>query len=296
MKRVLLVALALIAACGTREGSPHRLFFKSVRGDQPLAQAAPAPAMDAVGAVAAAPAEGRSAESDPLAPVAGSLDRTMIIRTGQASVEVDSLPPAIAAVRALAARLGGYLANTEIQTGQERYHSATIEVKVPADQFEHALEGLRPIGKVESVNVTAEDVGEEFVDVAARSENDKRLERRLLDLLANRTGKLGDIIEIERELARVREEIERYDGRLRYLRAHADVSSLTITVHEPTPVVGEQGSPGVIAEAFVQAWRNFVDLLAWAIQTLGFVAPIGVVLLAGWLGTRRFWKQRRAPA
>src|SRR5205823_10851551 len=78
-----------------------------------------------------------------------------------------------------------------------------------------------PIGKLESVNVSAEDVGEEYVDVAARMANARRLESRLIDLLAARTGKLKDVLDVEQELARVREEIERYEGRLRYLKAHS---------------------------------------------------------------------------
>ncbi len=220
----------------------------------------------------------------------------MIIRTGQVSVEVDSLPSAIARVRALAERVGGYIANTAIQTGQERFHSATIEIKVPSERFEEALQGLKPMGKVESINVTAEDVGEEFVDVSARVQNDRRFEARLLDLLSTHTGKLADVIELEQELGRVREEIERYEGRLRYLKAHAATSSLSITVHEPAPIVGEQGSFSVIAASFAQGWRNFVALVAIAIEALGVVGPLVLVAALAWFGVRRARAPRRATA
>ena len=83
--------------------------------------------------------------------------------------------------------------------------------------------------------MTAEDVGEEFVDVSARMENARRLEQRLVTLLASRTGKLSDVLAVERELARVREDIERYEGRLRYLRAHAATSSCRSKCTSPTP-------------------------------------------------------------
>src|SRR5439155_1557826 len=117
------------------------------------------------------------------------------------------------------------------------HDSASLEVKVPAERFDEALAGLAPIGKLESVNVNAEDVGEEFTDVTARVENARRLESRLIQLLATRTGKLKDVLDVEQELARVREEIDRYEGRLRYLRAHAALSTFTIYVHEPLPIV-----------------------------------------------------------
>jgi len=216
-----------------------------------------------------------------------SVAASMLVRTGQASIEVDSLEAAVSRVRLLAGRIGGYVANTTMQTGRGQLRSASLEVKVPAERFDEALEGLAPIGKLESVNVNAEDVGEEFTDVTARMTNARRLETRLIELLATRTGKLKDVLDVEQALARVREEIERYEGRLRYLRAHAAMSTLTIYVHEPLPVVGHPGS-NVIAEAFKQAWRNFVALVAACIRSLGVVIPLGVRVAVAWVSAKRF--------
>jgi uncharacterized protein DUF4349 len=210
----------------------------------------------------------------------------MVIRTGQASIEVDSLERAVSLVRLLAGRVGGYVANTAMQTGRGQLRSASLEVKVPADRFDDGLGGLASLGKLESVNVNAEDVGEEFTDVTARMGNARRLEARLIDLLATRTGKLTDVLDVERELARVREEIDRYEGRLRYLRAHAVLSTLTIYMHEPLPVVGRAGS-SVIGEAFKQAWRNFVGLVAAMIRSLGIVIPVAVLVVALWVSAKR---------
>ncbi len=216
----------------------------------------------------------------------GGVAANLVIRTGQTSIEVDSLERAVAQVRLLAGRIGDYVANTTMQTGRGQLRAATLEVKIPADRFDDGLGGLSALGKLESVNVNAEDVGEEFTDVTARMTNARRLETRLIDLLATRTGKLKDVLDVEHELARVREEIERYEGRLRYLRAHAVLSTLTIYVHEPVPVVGRAGS-SVIGEAFKQAWRNFVALVAACIRGLGIVIPLGVLVTAAWLGAKR---------
>jgi len=217
----------------------------------------------------------------------------MIIRAGQANIEVDSLEPAVTLVRKLAHQLGGYVANTAMQTGRGQLRSATLEVKIPTARFDEALGGLAPIGKLESVNVSAEDVGEEFTDATARMANARRLENRLIELIATRTGKLKDVLDVEQELARVREEIERYEGRLRYLQAHVALSTLTISAHEPVPIVGHPGS-SVVAEAFKQAWRNFVDLVAWCIRSLGVVVPLGAVATLGWLAVRR-WRKGQVP-
>jgi len=210
----------------------------------------------------------------------------MIIRTGQTSIEVDSLERAVGQVRLLAARVGGYVANTTMQTGRGQLRSANLEVKIPAERFDDGLSGLAGLGKLESVNVNAEDVGEEFTDVTARMGNARRLEARLIELLATRTGKLTDVLNVEKELARVREEIDRYEGRLRYLRAHAALSTLSIYVHEPLPVVGHAGS-SVIGEAFKQSWRNFVGLVAALIRSLGIVIPVAVLVVALWVSAKR---------
>ena len=213
---------------------------------------------------------------------------SMIIRTGHAGIEVDSLDAAIARVRALAQRVGGFVANTAVQGGKDQLRSASLEVKIPSDRFDEALAGLSPIGKVESVNVNAEDVGEEYVDIAARVENAHRLEARLIALLANRTGKLQEVLSVERELARVREEIERYEGRLRFLRARVALSTLTINVHERAPIIVPVAGDGPIMEAFRDAWRNFVGLVAAFIASLGVLIPLGAMAFLGWLVVRRW--------
>lgn len=217
----------------------------------------------------------------------------MVIRTAMASIEVDSLEPAIAQVKDLATRLGGYVANSGIEAGKNRLRQASLQVKIPAGRFEDVVTGLTPIGKLETINVSAQDVGEEYVDVTARMENSRRLERRLIELLATRTGKLKDVLDVEQALARVREEIERYEGRMRYLRAHTAMSTLSISVHEPLPVVGTAGR-SVMGEAFRQAWRNFVVLVSFAVQSLGVVIPLGAIAVAVWVARRRVMKQRVA--
>ncbi len=217
----------------------------------------------------------------------------MVIRTATASVEVDSLEPAIAQVKDLAIRLGGYVANSGIEAGRKRLRQASMEVKIPAGRFDDVVAGLTPIGRLETINVSAQDVGEEYVDVTARMENARRLERRFIELLATRAGRLKDVLDVEQALARVREEIERYEGRMRYLRAHTAMSTLSITVHEPLPVVGSAGR-SVMGDAFRQAWRNFVVLVSLVVQSLGVVIPLGAIGVVVWVGRRRVMKQRVA--
>ena len=216
----------------------------------------------------------------------------MVIRTGNASVEVDSLEPAMDALRRLAQRVGGFVGNSTVQSGREQLRQATLEIKVPAARFDELTGGLAPLGRIEFVNVSAEDVGEEFVDLTARVGNSRRLEERLLDLLGSRTGRLQDVLAVERELARVREEIERQEGRLRYLKSRVALSTLSVTVHEPPPLVADHPGWNPLWEAMRQAWRNFVALLAGVIASLGFVVPVAAAAGVGIFLVRRI--KRRA--
>ncbi|MGQ0714642.1 MAG: DUF4349 domain-containing protein [Gemmatimonadaceae bacterium] len=219
---------------------------------------------------------------------------SMLIRTGTAQLEVDSLEIAMQQVRDLAQRLGGIIANTQLASGRDQIRSATLEMKIPAARWTDALTGLAPIGKVEALNEHTEDVGEEYVDVTARVRNARRLESRLIELLGNRTGRLSDVLAVERELARVREEIERYEGRLRYLLNRVQMSTLTVTVHEAYPVVSARGETGVLGDAFKQAWRNFVGFIAGIISLTGILIPLAVLGVVAWLVWRR-WRPRRPP-
>ena len=296
---VLWTGAAIFAlACGRIEQS--REFSEGRRGQAAAPGASPAAARDAFKASAAFAVSDSLSNNEPAAAESVPLpDQTitpsMLIRTAQASVEVAALDTGVDVVRALAQRVGGYVADVSVQDGHDQPHSATLEVRMPAARFDDALAALRPLGNVESVNVSTADVGEEYVDVNARMDNARKLEERLIGLLATRTGKLRDVLDVERELSRVREEIERYEGRLRYLRTRAAVSTISVTVHEPIPVVAERGSASVLAEAFRQAWRNFVSFVAQGIAALGVLVPLAVLAAGALLGARRWHTRPRPP-
>ena len=288
------IQAALLVACERPAGdsdSPDRRVEALKRvANQAKSGAADAVALGAVGErelAAAAPAaeESWSHQQHAFDPT----DR-LIVRTGQASIEVDSLEPAMAELRRIARKAGGFVADASVQSGRNQLRQATLQLKVPSIRFDELTEGLRPIGRLEYVNVGAEDVSEEFVDLTARAANGHRLEERLVELLRTRTGKLQDVLSVERELARVREEIERMEGRMRFLKSSAQLSTLSVSLHEPVPIVASTGH-GPIAEAFRAAWRNFVGVLAGAIASLGFVVPVlgagwGVVVMARKAGQR----------
>jgi len=219
----------------------------------------------------------------------------MLVRHGQASVEVKTVDDALSRIRQTAAQFGGFVGNTALLTGKDEQRSATLQLRVPSAQFDAAVGALSQLGKVESVSVNAEDVAEEYVDLGARLTNARRVEARLTELLATRTGKLSDVLTIEQELARVRQEAERYEARMRWLERRASLSSLDISIHEKLPLIDSPSGRGPILEAFAEAWERMVGFVAWLIAMLGILVPLGVLILLGTILVRRIIRGGTPP-
>jgi hypothetical protein len=288
-----LIQAALLMACEDRSRNDSKLARD--RGEVASNKAASPVSLGRMGEPAVSPQEASAqAPADQWSRAAAfDLASRLIVRTGQASIEVDSLESSMAELRRIVQRVGGFVADASVQSGRNQLRSATLQLKVPSSRFDDLTQGLEPLGRLQFVNVAAEDVSEEFVDLTARVANGRRLEDRLVELLRTRTGKLQDVLTVERELARVREEIERMEGRMRFLKTSAQLSTLSVNLFEPAPIVASHPGQSVIGEAFKTAWRNFVGVLAGAIASLGFVVPV-VVLGWGTLIIARKYKRKTA--
>ena len=159
---VALLQAALLTAC-ERASSPHESPASPIEAKESLPAGDEADAI-AIGAVGgrerAAASPTTSAEEQWFRPAPLEPAERLVVRTGQASIEVDSLETAMGELRTVVRRAGGFVADASIQSGRDQLRQATLELKVPADRFDDLTEGLQPIGRVEFVNVSAEDVSE----------------------------------------------------------------------------------------------------------------------------------------
>lgn len=280
-------AAANTAGFAARDEAALRLEGVAVVGQ--AAPAAPSEAPKPVMArVAAAEAAGARADVSLGTPIP-SIDPTgaMLVRHGQASIEVKTVDDAVTRMRQTAAQFGGFVANTALRTGKDEQRSAMLQLRIPSTQFDGAVAALSQLGKVESVSVNAEDVAEEYVDLGARLANARRVEARMAELLEKRTGKLSDVLTVEQELARVRQEAERYEARMRWLERRATLSSLDVSIHEKLPLIDSPRGRGPILEAFAEAWERMVSFVAWLIAMLGILVPLGALVLLGAIVIRR---------
>ncbi len=176
-----------------------------------------------------------------------------LIRTGSMSVAVDDYGPFQTALEARVEELGGFVADASLSHYAGRVSWATLTIRVPAEGFEDLIGWAESEVEVQSLDIGTQDVTEEWVDVRSRIDNGKRTENRLLLLLDDRTADLEDVLAVERELARVRQEIERAEGRMRVLSDQVSLATLTLSVSVRNPYEPAVDPPGfgqMIADTF----------------------------------------------
>lgn len=205
----------------------------------------------------------------------------MFIRTAAISLQVEDVPEAINQIRQVAINVKGYISQVSQYQEGERLR-ATVVLRVPSERYEDALQRLQGLGQVASYSEEVQDVTEEFIDVEARLRNLKRSEEHLLELL-KRTGKVSELLNVERELSNRRSEIERLEGRLRYLKQRIAFSTINVTLLEfrPRPLPTAAFSVAkVIADAFRSVVTTARLLLVGAIWALIFALFFGVPAIA----------------
>ncbi len=173
--------------------------------------AAPAPGAGAPAAAGGAPAAAAQGTQ------AAQREGTYLIYTATLTMAVYQVEGALAQVEAIGKDAGGYLA-------ARQDHKITI--RVPRARFEETLKKIEATGDVVHRDVQAEDVSDEFVDTEIRLKNARAMRDRLGELLLKATVK--DALEIEKELHRITEEIERMEGRLKLLRDKIAFSTITV--------------------------------------------------------------------
>jgi hypothetical protein len=282
------VAAAALCACIGGAGCSTAPETADVVAEAPMVNAVRAGAAPAAVAEAAAPLPESNLSAQP-AP-----DRKLI-RQGGIEIEVTDLEKAAEAVKQAVQQAGGYLAGERSSEAGGGRRNVGLTCRIPAAQLDAVIARVRGLGRVTDVNLTTSDVTEQYFDLETRLANQKRLEQRLLELLARQAKDLGDILEVERELARVRTEIETLEGRKRLWDNQINFSTLQVTLNEPRPAFAgdEGGTWRTLANAFRQASDNFVFAIAGLIAFAGGALPVvGAAVFVGWLAVR-LWRRRR---
>ncbi len=227
-----------------------------------------------------------------------------IIRNAELMLEVAAPTEAQRKITSIAESLGGFVVTSESkqrQTGDGKQElEINLVVRVPATQFNSAMEQIRSAGsRVVAEKVTGEDVTEEFIDLEARIKTQKALESQFLEIMKE-AHKVADALEVQRQIADVRTEIEKLEGRKRFLENRASLSTISISLQSPTAIAVNTSSFGRnIREAVADSVDVASAIVLFLIRFVIVMIPIFILLiLPGWFlarfGLRRARKMQLA--
>ena len=176
---------------------------------------------------------------------------------------------------------GGFMGQVAVSAANRQQRTLSATVRVPSGQFEKTLAELRTIGTVTTESQDGEDVSRQSVDLDARLVNARASEARLKTILEQRTGRLSDVLDVEREISRVRGEVERMEAERKDLDRRIHYASISVTIYEEQKASLDLGPMPLstrFRNAFVEGWTTVVSGAIEAGLLLTALLPTVVVL------------------
>ena len=253
-------------------------------------------------------AQAARADRNAIAPQAGSLGKLsaspassgpMIIRNASLGLLTKEFDSARAAMENLMRTHQGYFGELNVAAPPNAGRSLTATLRVPAAQLDPVLVELRKLGKVEQENQSADDVTGQYVDLKARLANAQETEKRLGEILRERTGKVADVLDVEREISGVRQQIEQMEAQRKNMENQVQYASVDLRITEEYKQSLETPAPSLgtrIHNAAVDGFLGAADLVIGFLLFMLNAGPTLLLLAAMfawpvWLGAR--WLRRR---
>jgi hypothetical protein len=285
-----LAALVALGGCGADAGESGDAATEG-RGTNPGAAGA--------GPGEAAPDPGRADpdQPDPGGAAGGTVfDTRSIIYTGQITVRVSDVDAAARSATELAARYGGFIGGDHrSDRGDPGEARATLELRIPADEFTAAVNELSELGDEESREVQTEDVTEEVVDLQTRIATALASVERTRALL-ERADSIDDIVAVEAELSEREAALASLQARQRRLADLSTLSTITATLlaqeAEP-PAVDDEDRTGFLA-GLAAGWRGFTASMTVLLTGFGVLLPWLVAFGVPTAGAVWWARRRRA--
>jgi hypothetical protein len=162
----------------------------------------------------------------------GALANRKLIRNATVELEIVSFDNAVQKITAFANEEHGYVATTDSEKQANGKLKGRIVVKVLPENLGRFLQKIRSLGELKNQALGTEDVTKAYFDTDSRLKNGHVMEQRLIDMLKTKTGKVSDLLQVEKELGRVREEIEKMQGELKYWDSQVQFATVTISLAE----------------------------------------------------------------
>lgn len=175
---------------------------------------------------------GEETAPQPAETAARELANRKLIRNATVELEIVSFDDVVQKITAFAKDERGYVATTDSQKQANGKLRGQVVVKVLPENLDRFLQKIRGLGELKNQTLGTEDVTKAYFDTDARLKNAHVMEQRLVDMLKTKTGKVSDLLQVEKELGRVREEIEKMQGELKYWDSQVQFATVTISLTE----------------------------------------------------------------
>jgi hypothetical protein len=264
---VVAAAALLLAGCAGTSGSTEEPMTGSVSDSQMIeGQVAEGGAPAVAGELGAPEAVGTGSTSV-------AIDR-QVVRTGYVSMRVEDVTKSAFQVHALVKKRNGLIAAEDTQgSGDTTY--ANITAQIPADALDAFIAEVTALGTVDTINVTAQDVTTQVVDLDARIKALQTSVDRMTQLLAQ-ASRIEDLLAIETQLSQRQAELDSLKAQRSALGDAVAMSTLTVSL-SPTTQVTEVDAPGFLS-GLASGWSALVSVAMVAITVVGFLLPFLLIL------------------
>ena len=285
------IALALLAVAGCAGGGSRAAGSGATGGgatggDSTQSQARRAPLAVGGGSGAVAPTDPKvtSAQRVTIGP-ARILTADLTLRAKSGADVADIATTATDLVTAVGGELTG---DRRTEAGAET--QADLILKVPPAKYESILERMSKLGKELSRSAQVEDVTDQVVDVASRVASQEASVARVRKLLTG-AHNLGEVVQIEGELARREADLESLKARQRALDGQTSLATITLHVRGPKASVAAPAKrPRGFTAGLRAGWTTFTATTTWLLTAVGALLPFliaAVVVLAATVAVRR---------
>jgi hypothetical protein len=219
-------------------------------------------------------------EVDKEGSTAEAADRK-IIRNADITIEVSSTVDAQHQVTSIAESHSGFVVTSEAKQREsndpaQRTLEIKLVVRVPSNQFGRAFDEIKKLaGNTPAEQVTSQDVTEDFIDLEARIKTQKALEVQFLEIM-RQANKIADALEVQRQIAEVRTEIEKLEGRKRFLENRSSLSTINVNIQTPKPIitVTQTGFGHSLREAVSDSISLASDMVLFFARSVIMLLPV----------------------
>ncbi|MCF6360631.1 MAG: DUF4349 domain-containing protein [Cyclobacteriaceae bacterium] len=232
------------------------------------------------------------ADLSPTQQNANSHIARQVIKTGSIRFQSENVAKDYQQVKVLLSKFDSYI-DSENETNSDYQIDFDISIRVASPSYDSLFTLLTQISKrVDSKASHIEDVTNQYYDLKTRIKNKKLLEAKYVELL-NKAKSVKDILEIERSLNEIRNEIETAEGGFKYLSQQVSYSTIHLNLYEILPSgFTEEGFWSRVIHATSHGWKEFINFLVITVQAWPFIILLGLAII-GFKRVRRKKLQKK---